>query len=108
MKKTDYLSTLFVGIDIGSKINVVSALNFSQEFLIRMVPVKNAKGGAELIEQLICDALGKDPELKRIIVALESTGYYGFHTANYLSTSEKLLPFGIKVYCLNPRSVKNY
>ena len=28
MKKTDYLSTLFVGIDIGSKINVVSALNF--------------------------------------------------------------------------------
>ena len=108
MKKADYLSTLFVGIDIGSKINVVSALNFSQEFLIRMVPVKNAKGGTELIEQLICDALGKDPELKRIIVALESTGYYSFHTANYLSTSEKLLPFGIKVYCLNPKSVKNY
>lgn len=52
MKETDYLSTLFVGIDIGSKINVVSALNFSQEFLIRMGPVKNAKGGAELIEQL--------------------------------------------------------
>ena len=45
MKKTDYLSTLFVGIDIGSKTNVVSALNFSQDYLVRMVPVKNAKGG---------------------------------------------------------------
>ena len=108
MKKTDYLSTLFVGIDIGSKTNVVSALNFSQDFLVRMVPVKNAKGGAELIEQLLCEALGKNPEIKRVVIALESTGYYGFHTANYLSSSEKLLPFNVKVYCLNPKVVKNY
>ena len=108
MKKTDYLSTLFVGIDIGSKTNVVSALNFSQDFLVRMVPVKNAKGGAELIEQLLCEALGKNPEIKRVVIALESTGYYGFHTANYLSSSQKLLPFNVKVYCLNPKVVKNY
>ena len=108
MKKTDYLSTLFVGIDIGSKTNVVSALNFSQDYLVRMVPVKNAKGGAELIEQLLCEALGKNPEIKRVVIALESTGYYGFHTANYLSSSQKLLPFNVKVYCLNPKVVKNY
>ncbi|MEE1229453.1 MAG: IS110 family transposase [Lachnospiraceae bacterium] len=108
MKKTDYLSTLFVGIDIGSKTNVVSALNFSQDYLVRMVPVKNAKGGVELIEQLLCEALEKDPEIKRVVIALESTGYYGFHTANYLSSSQKLLPFNVKVYCLNPKVVKNY
>lgn len=108
MKKTDYLSTLFVGIDIGSKTNVISALNFSQDYLVRMVPVKNAKGGVELIEQLLCEALEKDPEIKRVVIALESTGYYGFHTANYLSSSQKLLPFNVKVYCLNPKVVKNY
>lgn len=32
MKKTDYLSTLFVGIDIGSRTNVVSAIDFNQDF----------------------------------------------------------------------------
>jgi transposase len=73
-----------------------------------MVPVKNAKGGVELIEQLLCEALEKDPEIKRVVIALESTGYYGFHTANYLSSSQKLLPFNVKVYCLNPKVVKNY
>ena len=39
MKKTDYLSTLFVGIDIGSRTNVVSAIDFNQDFFIRMKPV---------------------------------------------------------------------
>ena len=50
----------------------------------------------------------ENPEIKRVVIALESTGYYGFHTANYLSSSEKLLPFNVKVYCLNPKVVKNY
>lgn len=40
--KIDYLSTLFVGIDIGSRTNVISAINFDQDFLVRMVPVANA------------------------------------------------------------------
>ena len=47
--KIDYLSTLFVGIDIGSRTNVISAINFDQDFLVRMVPVANAQGGAEQI-----------------------------------------------------------
>ena len=33
MKKIDYLSTLFVSIDIGSQTNVVSAIDFEQDFL---------------------------------------------------------------------------
>lgn len=49
MKKTDYLSTLFVGIDIGSRTNVVSAIDFNQDFFIRMKPVPNAKEGAETL-----------------------------------------------------------
>ena len=55
MKKTDYLSTLFVGIDIGSRTNVVSAIDFNQDFFIRMKPVPNAKEGAETLESLLVD-----------------------------------------------------
>ena len=108
MKATDCLSTLFVGIDIGSKNNVVSAIDFFQYYFVKWFPVKNAKGGAELIERLIADVLEKNPGFKHVTVALESTGYYGFHTANYLATSNRLLPFGVEVYCLNPKIIKNY
>lgn len=39
---------------------------------------------------------------------MESTGFYGVHIANYLSTCEKLAPFSTKVYCLNPKEVAKY
>lgn len=108
MKKIDYLSTLFVGIDIGSRLNVVSALNFEQEFLIRMVPVPNAQHGAEQMEQMIAGVLEQHHEFHSVIIGLESTGFYGVHIANYLSTCEKLAPFSTKVYCLNPKEVAKY
>ena len=57
--KIDYLSTLFVGIDIGSRTNVISALNFDQDFLIRMVPVANAQGGAEQMEEMVAQVLSQ-------------------------------------------------
>ena len=63
MKKIDYLRALFVGIDIGSRVNVVSALNFQQDYLIKMVPVQNAQGGAETIESMIAGVLGEHPRI---------------------------------------------
>jgi transposase len=108
MKKIDYLSTLFVGIDIGSRINVISALNFQQEFLIKMVAIPNAQYGAEEMESMIADVLVEHKEFKYVIIGLESTAFYGVHIANYLSTCEKLAPFSTKVYCLNPKAVSKY
>jgi transposase len=108
VKKIDYLSTLFVGIDIAARTNVVSAIDFSQNFYIRMKPIPNAKGGAETMEALLVDVLSSHHEFKHVIIALESTGFYGVHIANYLSASDKLGPFGTEVYCLNPKEVANY
>ena len=106
--KIDYLSTLFVGIDIGSRTNVISALNFDQDFLIKMAPVANAQGGAEQMEEMVAQVLSQHHEFKAVIIGLESTGFYGVHIANYLAASEKLAPFSTKVYCLNPNEVKQY
>lgn len=108
MKKTDYLSTLFVGIDIGSRTNVVSAIDFNQDFFIRMKPVPNAKEGAETLESLLVDVLSVHHEFNHVIIGLESTGFYGVHIANYLSASDLLAPFGTEVYCLNPKEVAKY
>ena len=49
----DYLSTLFVGIDIASRIHVVSALDFNEKFYIKMKPVENTQEGAAFIEQMM-------------------------------------------------------
>ena len=46
--------------------------------------------------------------LKRLVIGLESTSFYGVHLANYLSTCHELMPFHTEVYCLNPKSIANY
>lgn len=108
MKKIDYLSTLFIGIDIGSRVNVVSAIDFNQEFFIKMKPIPNAQGGAEVLEDMIADVLEKHHQFHFVLIGLESTGFYGIHIANYLSSCSKLAPFSTHVYCLNPKEVANY
>ena len=40
--KFDHLSTLCVGLDIGSRSNFITALNFDSDHLINMRPVPNA------------------------------------------------------------------
>lgn len=75
MKKIDYLSTLFVGIDIGSRLNVISALNFEQDFLIRMVPIPNAQYGAEQMEQMIAQVLEQHHEFRSLIIALNPPAF---------------------------------
>ena len=108
MKKIDYLTTLFVGIDIGSRTNVISAIDFNQEYFIRMKPVSNSQGGAEELESMIVNVLEKHHQFRMVIIGLESTGFYGVHIANYLSASDKLASFSIQVFCLNPKEVSNY
>lgn len=39
---------------------------------------------------------------------MESTSFYSWHIANYLSCHEALLWFKPKVYCLNPKGIANY
>ena len=53
MKKTDLLSTLFVGIDISSRSNVVALLDFESQKPLRTFSVANNQPGAmELAQQL--------------------------------------------------------
>ena len=104
----DYLSTLFVGIDIASRIHVISALDFNEKFYIKMKSVENTQEGAVLIEQMISDVLEHNHQFKYVVIGMESTGFYGVHLANYLSASDLLAPFSVRVYCLNPKEVKNY
>lgn len=106
MKNIDFLSALFVGIDVSSKSNVVCGLDFSSNKLLNFT-VANNRQGAIQISDTIFDFLSSS-KFKYLIVALESTSLYGVHIANHLSSDEKLLAFSPLVYCLNPKMIANY
>jgi len=45
---------------------------------------------------------------KTIMIALESTSFYGVHIATYFSTNTRLMAYNPYVYCLNPKTIANY
>ena len=104
--KNNFMSTLFVGIDVSSRTNVLCALNFQGDKLLNLKALNN-QPGAESILDSILGCLNSNG-LEYVVIALESTSFYSTHIANFLSSSEELLPFKPLVYCLNPKSVANY
>ena len=102
----DLLSTLFIGIDVSSKTNVVCGLNYYGSKLLTLVAPNNKPGASSINEAIINSCL--DNNLTYVIIALESTSIYSIHIASYLSSNEDLLPFKPYVYCLNPKTTSNY
>ncbi len=106
MKNINVLNTLFVGIDVSSKSNVCIGIDFHSNTLFKL-SVDNNVSGATILKSAILNATN-DSIFKSIVVALESTSFYGLHIANFLSADQDLLAHNIFVYCLNPKMIKNY
>ena len=107
MLKINYMSTLFVGIDVSSKSNAVYAMDFEENKYISSSFGNNQPGADELAD-MIAKCMQKHKNLDTIIVALESTSVYSVHIANFLSTCETLMPYKPYVFCVNPKATSNY
>lgn len=99
-------ATLFVGIDVSSKTNYVYAMDFFGNKLLSFETSNNLPGAQTILERVTC-AL-KENNLSYLTVAMESTSFYSWHIANFLSSNEALVWFKPKVYCLNPRTINAY
>lgn len=108
MKKADLLSTLFVGIDVSSRSNVVALLNFESQKPLTSFAVANNNPGAMELAGRLAAFMDDHRDLSRLAIAMESTSFYGIHVANYLSSCLELARFHTDVYCLNPKTVANY
>ena len=106
LMKNNILSTLFVGIDVSSKTNVLCALDFQGNKLLKLKASNNNPGAESMLDSII-DCLNSN-DLKFAVIALESTSVYSIHVANFLSSHEDLALFQPKVYCLNPKTIVNY
>lgn len=107
MSKINPLSTLFIGIDVSSRSNVVYAMDFEQNKLLSG-SFPNNQPGAEKLEDEIRKCMLAHQNLNTIVATLESTSVYSIHIANFLSSSEVLMPFSPYVYCINPKMTANY
>lgn len=106
VKKLDFLSTLFVGIDVSSKSNTVCVMDFSCNHFLDITVANNQPGANQLVNALI-EILLKNA-FNKLVIALESTSFYSTHIATFLSASIDLMPFEPYVYCLNPKMIANY
>lgn len=100
------LNTLFVGIDVSSKENILCALDFSGDKLLILKALNNQPGAESILDEIL-RCLDSN-SLKRVVIALESTSFYSTHIANYLAANELLLAYEPLVYCLNPKTIANY
>lgn len=106
LMKNKILSTLYVGIDVSSKTNVLCALDFEGNKLLNLKALNNQPGAESILDSII-NCLDSN-SLKYVVIALESTSFYSTHIANFLASNEFLLAYKPLVYCLNPKTVANY
>jgi len=107
MKNREVLSTLFIGIDVSSKMNDICVIDFDETRYLEASITNNQPGAVSLAEKL-ASIMTTHPEFTRMVIALESTASYSTHIATFLSSTEILMPFKPFVYCLNPKTVANY
>ena len=57
---------------------------------------------------MIAGCMAQHKNLDTIVIALEATSVYSVHIANFLSTSEILMPYKPYVFCVNPKATAGY
>lgn len=71
--KNNFLSTLFVGIDVSSKTNVLRALNFQGNRLLNLKALNNQPGADSILHNIL-GCLSSN-SLEYVVIALESTSF---------------------------------
>ncbi|HID72017.1 MAG TPA: IS110 family transposase [Thermoplasmata archaeon] len=98
---------LYVGVDVGSKVNVASFLDRRDKEVIPPWQFANNQTGAEELEEKIiklCSEKGFSP----VRIGTEATSFYDFHLADFLAESKELNKFKIEVYRFNPRIIHHF
>ncbi|WP_050636489.1 IS110 family transposase [Candidatus Stoquefichus sp. SB1] len=99
-------STLYLGIDVSLDTNQVCAMNFNQDVYFNLSFKNTLDGSLEMINKIISTAHLN--HLSHVLICMESTSLYFFHIANALFMNEELGQLHCKVYCVNPKMIKNY
>lgn len=99
--------TLYVGIDVSLKSNQVCSINFNQDVFFNRSFENSPEGTNDLIGRIL-DIFDKHKELTKVEFCMETTNVYHVHLSALLANDPRLVPFGVRVYVENAKSIENY
>ena len=105
-KEVIQMLTLFVGVDVSLKNNVVYIMKPDGD-KYGSLHVPNTKSGATVLVDRIVSALNA-LNLKKVVIGLEATSIYGEPFVMYLREDGKLASFDRAIHVLNPKQVKEF
>ena len=99
-------TTLYVGIDVSSKSNVVYLMLPNGDKHSNFSIANSHEGSTQLVKRIL-SALTSN-SLDTVLIGLESTSVYGDNLVYFLREDATLLPFNRKIFVLNPKQVKKF
>jgi len=99
-------NTLFVGIDVSKKTNVIRFTDSAGETLSLFNAPNNQDGATKILEKLKDTILHTD--FRSVTIGMESTSIYADHLAVFLRNDDFLKKWHVKVHILNAKQVSKF
>ncbi|HSN65991.1 MAG TPA: IS110 family transposase [Fusibacter sp.] len=100
------LDTLFVGIDVGKKQNVIRFTDSEGNTLTLFKVSNNYDGATKILDRLKDTILHTD--FRAVTIGMESTSIYADHLAIFLRNDDFLKKWHVKVHVLNAKQVSKF
>lgn len=100
------MATLYVGIDVGSKSNVVYFMLPNGDKHSNFSVANSFDGSCQLVKRILSALTSHS--LDTVLIGLEATSVYGDNLVYFLREDATLVPFNKKIHVLNPKQVKKF
>ena len=105
-KKVITMNTLYVGIDVSSKSNVVYLMLPNGDKHSNFSVANSHEGSTQLVKRILSALTSHS--LDTVLIGLEATSVYGDNLVYFLREDATLAPFNRKIHVLNPKQVKKF
>lgn len=100
------MNTLYVGIDVSSKSNVVYLMLPNSDKHSNFSVVNSHEGSTQLVKRMLSVLIFHS--LDTVLIGLEATSVYGDNLVYFLREDATLASFNRKIHVLNPKQVKKF
>lgn len=105
-KKVITMNTLYVGIDVSSKSNVVYLMLPNGDKHSNFSVANSHEGSTQLVKRILSALTSHS--LDTVLIGLEATSVYGDNLVYFLREDASLASFNRKIHVLNPKQVKKF
>ena len=100
------MNTLYVGIDVSSKSNVVYFMLPNGDKHSNFSVANSHEGSTQLVKRILSALTSHS--LDTVLIGLEATSVYGDNLVYFLREDASLALFNRKIHVLNPKQVKKF